>query len=303
MGRVGTKTVNGWNAVVLENDLLRVSVLPDKGADIYEITHLASGVDVLWKRADGLRSPGSSPRPNDAHPEAFMQQYEGVWQELFPNTGGSATYREQRIPMHGEVALLPWTFTVEQGEGAEIAVRFEVHCQQTPFHLARTMRLRDGAGVLAIEERVTNTGDQCEEFVWGHHCVVGPPLLEAGARLDAPARLFFTPAAGYEDGAIRLQPGQEGVWPFARTLDGERVDLSIIPAPDVHSHDDCLLTDLQDGSVAVTNERLGLRFRLALGRGAVRVDHRVATLRRFERAAAGRCLRARHRAMDIRGKS
>ena len=55
-------SVEGWAAVVLESDRLRVTVLPDKGADIYELVDLASGVDLLFKTPWGLRPPGAPPR-------------------------------------------------------------------------------------------------------------------------------------------------------------------------------------------------------------------------------------------------
>jgi hypothetical protein len=38
--------------------------------------------------------------------------------------------------------------------------------------------------------------------------------------------------------------------------------LSVIPGPEIHSHDDVYLTDLTDGWVSVTNPRIGLSFSL-----------------------------------------
>ena len=54
--------VHGWRAVHLTSDTLEVTVLPDKGADIYTITDLASGIDPLFKAPWGLQPPGSQPR-------------------------------------------------------------------------------------------------------------------------------------------------------------------------------------------------------------------------------------------------
>ena len=54
--------VHGWAAVHLSSDLLEVTVLPDKGADIYALTDLASGIDSLFKAPWGLQPPGSPPR-------------------------------------------------------------------------------------------------------------------------------------------------------------------------------------------------------------------------------------------------
>jgi hypothetical protein len=49
--------------------MLEVTVLPDKGADIYAITDLGSGIDPLFKAPWGLQPPksphcrGRGPRP------------------------------------------------------------------------------------------------------------------------------------------------------------------------------------------------------------------------------------------------
>jgi hypothetical protein len=49
--------VNGWAALYLTNGALAVTVLPGTGADIYEITALATGIDPLFKAPWGLQ-PG-----------------------------------------------------------------------------------------------------------------------------------------------------------------------------------------------------------------------------------------------------
>jgi hypothetical protein len=46
---VSEGSVNGWRAVRLATDAVEVTVLPDKGADIYAFTDLASGVDPLFR--------------------------------------------------------------------------------------------------------------------------------------------------------------------------------------------------------------------------------------------------------------
>ena len=75
--------VHGWPAVHLTSDLLEVTVLPGKGADIYALTDLASGIDPLFKASWGLQPPGSPPRAG-SEGAAFLENYEGGWQELFP---------------------------------------------------------------------------------------------------------------------------------------------------------------------------------------------------------------------------
>lgn len=255
---LSTGMVNGHPAVWLENDLLRIAVLPQKGADIYEFIHKPSGVDFLLKAPSGLHPPGAQA------PADFLENYAGGWQELFPNIDEACDYRGGRLPFHGEVALLPWEWAVERDDESEVAARFTVRCRQAPFRLERIMRLQRGAAVLRLTETVTNEGDDPAEFVWGHHLVLGGAFLEAGCRLEAPARTLVTPDVLYEPATARLAAGQSEPWPLARGRNpGERIDLRAIPGPQIHSHDDVILTGFSKGKVAVTNPRLGLQFSLS----------------------------------------
>lgn len=246
--------VEGWRALTVENDALRLTVLPDKGADMVELVDLRSGIDPLFKGPWGLLPPGSQPREGSGDVE-FLANYEGTWQELFPNVNEAASYRGKRIPFHGEVATLPWDV---QAEGAD-ALRCTVRCRETPFLLERLIRLEGEE--LVLDETVTNESDKPAHFVWGHHLVVGPPFLEPGCRLHTAARTITTRPEVWEETA-RLAPGQREPWPDARLPDGGTVDLSVVPGPEVGSHDDVYLTDLEAGWAAVENPHLGLTFRL-----------------------------------------
>jgi hypothetical protein len=252
--------ISGWRAVRLTRDALSVTVLPDKGADIYEITDLATGTDPLFKAPWGLQPPGAEPREgSDGAP--FLENYEGTWQELFPSTNDACSYRGAPVPFHGEVATRPWSVSVEADHGGLAAVRFTVECQTVPLRLERLMSLRPGERRLVLDERVTNLSPDTAEFVWGHHCVLGPPLIAAGAELRAPARTIVTPPQPWEDTA-RLEPGQRGRWPTARLRDGGDADLSRVPGPEAASHDDVYLTGLDGGWVEAGNRALGVGFRL-----------------------------------------
>jgi hypothetical protein len=245
---------SGWAELVLENDELRVTILPDKGADIVGFEHKATGIDPLFRAPWGLQPAGAEPREgSDGH--AFLENYEGGWQELFPNAGDPCTYGGEAIPFHGEVATLPWDC-----ERSGDALRCAVRCRTVPLRLTRTMRLE--RTTLVLEESVENEGSEPAHFVWGHHCVVGTPFLEKGCKLRVAARAIETVPEMWEDTA-RLAPAQRSSWPRARLRGGGEVDLSNVPGPEAKSHDDVYLTDLAGGWASVENPRLGLGFRLA----------------------------------------
>jgi Domain of unknown function (DUF4432) len=253
-------TINGWRAVHLTNGALAVTVLPGKGADIYAITDLATGLDPLFKAPWGLQPPGA-PAREGSDGAAFLENYEGGWQELLPNTNDACAHQGTPVPFHGEVATRPWSVSVEADDGERVAVRLTADCETVPLRLERLMSLRSGERRLVLDERVTNRSGEPADFVWGHHCVLGPPLVAAGAELRTPAATIITPPEPWEDTA-RLEPGQRSAWPRARRRGGGEVDLSRVPGPEAASHDDVFLTGLGGGWAEVGQSALGVAFRL-----------------------------------------
>jgi galactose mutarotase-like enzyme len=246
----------GHTALWLENGILRIGILPQKGADIFELIHQPSGVQLLIEMPEGLKPPGAAPQSE------FLENYEGGWQELFPNHGDACKYRGQSLPMHGEVALLPWEVQILQENDAETCIHLQVRCQETPFLLERTMRLQAGKAQLEIFEKVTNeSGSPCD-FVWGHHVTLGEAFLDGESRLDISTRILQTPDVLYEPATARLDPGQTSLWPQARGRQGGTINLASIPGRQIHSHDDAFLTGLECGCYTVTSPHRGLRFSL-----------------------------------------
>ena len=239
-----TGCVAGWRALAVGDDVLHAIVLPERGAELHSLVHVPTETELLFQAPWGLHPP--SPERT-----SFLDRYAGGWQELFPSTNDETTYRGETIPFHGEVALLPWE--CEQRDGALVC---RVRCERTPFLLERTLRFD---GRLIVEERVTNEGDDAAHFTWGHHLVLGPPFLEAGSRLEVPARTIVTIPDMWEDTA-RLEPGQRSSWPHARLREGGTVDLRAVPGPEAASHDDVYLTDLDGGVVSVESSRLRVRL-------------------------------------------
>jgi hypothetical protein len=249
--------LNGHPTLTLDNGVLRVVILPQKGADIYALIHVASGVDFLLKSPAGLQPPTDRPVAD------FLENYEGGWQMLLPNGNEACHYHGKLIPFHGEVALLPWEVLDECDTADGVAVRLGVTGRILPLRVERWLRLRAGATRLEIEDRVTNLGADTVHFVWGHHLVLGGDFLEAGCWLETPAHTVITPDELYEPQTANLAPGQREPWPLARGRQpAARVDLRAIPGPEAGTHDDAFLTDFETGSVSVTNSRRHLTFRL-----------------------------------------
>lgn len=248
--------IHGHPAVILENDLLRVAVLPEKGADICEISYLPAGIDCLMKTPAGLKPPTGEPQGH------FLDNYEGGWQELFPNANDACEYDGRPIPFHGEAALRPWTARVSD-DGPAPRVEFGAEMRLLPFRLRKVLSLSPAEPLLEIGYTVENTGDEPYHYNWGEHIVAGAPFLEGGCRLEMPGGVIETLPVVFEEATAILAPGQRSSWPYAQARDGGRVDLRHIPGAEAHTHDDCFVGELPEGRLRVINPRLDLAVELS----------------------------------------
>src|SRR5919199_616506 len=94
------------DTVILENDLLRVVIMPDLGAKIWQLTYKPKGKDLLW------HNPRLKPRKLPFH-SIYDDTFFGGWDELYPNDTPEELNGEAE-PDHGEIWTLPWEYAIEK---------------------------------------------------------------------------------------------------------------------------------------------------------------------------------------------
>jgi hypothetical protein len=223
--------IRGLRGVVLSNPFVSITVLPDKGADICSLVHRASGVDVMARVPNGLRAPGQGVLASH-NQVAWMEMYEGGWQEILPNGGDPCEHKGVELTFHGESTTLPWSYRTVAWTDEEVAVEFEVQLFRSPFHLRRRMILNARQPAVRFEEEVTNLAAEPMEFMWGHHPAYGAPFLSADTRLYTNAQTVVGDNAGRDGPSNAILPGSRGAWPMAAARGGGTVDLSIVPGED-----------------------------------------------------------------------
>jgi hypothetical protein len=245
--------------IVIENERLRVTILADKGADIVEFLHKASDTDFLWRAPGGLREPGkvvpTSPGPLGAN----LDLYEGGWHECIPG-GGPATILGAPQGLHGEAALLPWSWSVEEDGPGRVSVALSCTLLRLPVTLRKRISLQAGEAALRIEETLANESPVPLEFLWGHHPTFGAPFLDEHCRIDVPAARFRA-QPGFSAPVMLVPAGSSGTWPRTAGIDGREVDLSR-PSPAGSGVAGLLCLDVEDGWYAVTNTRTRVGFGL-----------------------------------------
>ena len=223
--------IRGLRAVVLSNPHLSITVLPDKGADICSLVDRATGIDVMARFPHGLRAPGQGVLSAN-NLTAWMEMYEGGWQEILPNGGDPCAYKGAELTFHGESTTLPWQHRVVHHTDTELEVEFGVQLFRSPFRISRRMILNAAMPAVRLAERVTNLAGESMDFMWGHHPAYGAPFLSAETRLYTNAKTIVGDNAGRDGPSNVILPGSRSPWPMAATREGRAVDLSIIPGED-----------------------------------------------------------------------
>ncbi len=250
---------DGIDVVDVDNGRFSVSILPTRGMG-------------LWKaRYDALDLGWRSPVRRPVHPALVRSGDNGGsgwlsgFNELLARCGlashGPPTTdaaNGQTTTLHGNIANLP-AHRVTAGIHAdgELWVRGEVD-ETSLFgpclRLDSKMSTRPGSNRLTLHESVTNLASGTAEFELLYHTNIGPPLLEPGSKIAAPARrvipssshaasginhwnVFAEPQTGYAEECffLELAADQQGktlvLLHDADACQGIALEFSVEPLP------------------------------------------------------------------------
>jgi len=253
-------TYRGMRVAFLENDLIRVGVLLDKGADIFEFTFKPKDLDFLWQSPIELRKPFIA---TSALPEgAFHDYFYGGWQEVLPSAGwASEPYMGTYQGLHGEASLLPFEASITEDTPEMVSLRTWVRMYRTPLKLERTLTLQRGKAALFIHERLVNESPSEFAIMWGHHPAYGEPFLDQHCVARAPVKkvevVAFHPNGLWEPGGDYDFP----MVPNRRT--GQLQDITRVQDRATHSVDVIIFKDLSEGYYTLTNEKMGVGIGMA----------------------------------------
>ena len=250
-------TYRGLKTVILENELVRISVLADKGADIYSFVHKPTDTDFMWRTPWGVRDQRLSVPPTGDPSSVWLDYYEGGWQTVVPHGGYSDNAYGAEFGIHGDVSLIPWDTEVIADTPEKVSVCFSAKSVRMPINVSKTLSLVSGSPTLQIEESVTNEGEENLDIVWLEHIAIGPPFLSDKTRLFVPeSRVLSHPES--IDPNSKLEPNYEGDWPNVNAKNGSILDFTRIPPKEDRSLDMAYMTGMSKGWYALLNEETNI---------------------------------------------
>jgi hypothetical protein len=249
-------------AIILQNELLQIVVLVDKGNEIIQFLYKPMDIDFLWRAPNPVQAPDRFARAAGSSVTPFFDHWDGGWIEIIPNGGPACEYKGAAYGFFGETINVPWNYKILEDTPQRVRVAFWVRLTRLPLLVQKTLTLESGTSALFIEEKVSNLGSEMIDFMWGHHPVIGTPFLDASCRIAVPD--CTVEVFGPEDGPDhRMGLYQTGRWPLIKDREGEPLDLRIVPAHSSRTMDNCYLYGFKSGWAAITNTNLKVGFGLA----------------------------------------
>lgn len=234
--------LHGLRSIEIENEKLRLIILPEAGAKVWQIRYKPLAVDVLWNNP-------SLPVSQQPLYASYDDTWSGGWDELFPNDE-AAELLGYSLPDHGELWTGEWQAEHVDAPGWS-GLRLRYNTPVSHFLVEKTLILRPSNSVLEARYKLTNHGKDEFPFLFKLHPAFA---VSANHRIDFPPM------------TVRREPDFAGTlgsaplvfpWPEAHVVENVR-DLRQVP--DEHSGAVHFFygTELAGGWCGVTNRATGL---------------------------------------------
>jgi galactose mutarotase-like enzyme len=218
--------MSSMSSILIENDFLRVTVLPGIGAKIFDLIHRPTGFNFLW------HNPRIEPQPYPIEAN-FDNYWCGGWDDAFP-TCETCTYRGEQYPNLGELRSIAWSVEEQSAESVTLSAFGPI----SPVRAKKTVRVNGHR--LEMSYEVENLGAAAMDFLWGTHPAYA---VNAQTKLHVPAGKGIVGVSSHPSLGV---PGQQYRWPML----GEQ-DISLARGAEANLSCGHYATDLTGGWYAV----------------------------------------------------
>jgi len=232
----------GLDALTLENDALRVTVVPSMGSHVAELVDRGAERDLLW------HNPRATPRPAP-YGANFDDWWSGGWDEIFPS-GDAGCLHGEPLPYMGELWCVPSAARISIApDGRAASVETVTFGTVAAARFERRLTLAGDEPVLRAHYRIENLDVRPLPFTWGIH-----PTFAVGRshRIDHAGTTMLVGASSSPELG---EPGMTYAWPWLpdRTAETGRRDIALVRDRSAAVFGGHWATDLADGWLAITD--------------------------------------------------
>ena len=214
MNKISPGTYKDVNAVILENDFLKVSVLAEIGSKIASIIYKPLNYEALWQ------NPGKKYKKTNYGDPYPAGEFSG-FDEMFPSISRcfyeNPPWAGAEIPDHGEVWTIPWQYSIEKDH-----VALEVRGVKLPYKLSKKVSLEDNS--IHIEYEAANLSDNDMDFIWAAH-----PLFNTSKGMEFIVPPGMNKIVNAVPGKRLADYGKAYDFPIAQLADGSKFNLAVVP--------------------------------------------------------------------------
>jgi hypothetical protein len=246
--------LDGLRTVIFENQFLRITILPELGARIYQLIYKPPDVNLLWTNP---RIPPT--RVN------FASRYDdiwcGGWDELFPNCE-AAVVNGEVFPDHGEICSAEWDFETMQNTESILA-RFRGTTRISGALIEKTITLHPNMRQFQINYLLHNNLPTVTPILWNLHVAMA---VSEHHRLEFPDM-----KARLESKFLGSLVGAPNEFQWSTVKIGEEsVDLARVPPLTERRVHFCYGVHLAGGWCGITNHESGLACGLSFDPSVLR---------------------------------
>jgi hypothetical protein len=212
---------NGREAVSIENDRVRVTVLRE-GGHIAEILHKLRGVNPMWI------PPWQSGEPSSYAPQMHPEYGRNAESKLLMGIMGhnvcldifgppSEEEAAAGLTVHGEASVVRYEF-----EHGSDQLTMQANLPLAELSLKRAISLVGEE--VHFEEQVVNLTAMDRPFAWTQHVTLGSPFINQHTQFTFPAKASRTADASF--GGLDVLPATDFHWPHAPLPGNQSLNLS-----------------------------------------------------------------------------
>lgn len=173
MNMISTGSYKTEDAVFIENETLKTTILPGWGSKLVSLIYKPLEYELLWQ------NPGVSYRKTN-YGDPYERGEASGFDEMFPTISRcfyeSGPWIGIEMPDHGEVWSVPWTYEIDDD-----TLLFRVRGVRFPYLLEKRVHLEQKS--IVLEYRAENLSSMTIDCIWAAH-----PLFNAvpGMKLAVP---------------------------------------------------------------------------------------------------------------------
>ncbi len=223
--KINSGEISRLQVIYLENENIRVGILVDRGSDVCEFYLKQAKLDVLLRLDKGIVNPREIFSQRRDTTNQFEDYYYGGWQICLPNSF-PMNYKGAELGQHGEVALIPWNYSILEETSNSIQLKTWVRPLRFPIEVERIFSITKDSYSLKISEEVKNLSDENLDIMWGQHIAFGKEFIKDGCTIDCDAKSMYAEPCMSKN--TKFKRGVHFEWPWALDKNEKMVDASKI---------------------------------------------------------------------------